>query len=86
VKAGLVRRAEDWPWSSVREYSGSVRKVASPHPVLSINRDEKPQSLKPRDSGLRAQHPPRAASGRGASSNLMKSRRVSNRHTLRYLL
>ncbi len=38
VKAGLVRRAEDWPWSSVREYSGTVRERATPHPILAIDR------------------------------------------------
>jgi REP element-mobilizing transposase RayT len=31
VKAGLVSRAEDWPWSSVNDYTGSVeRPVATP--------------------------------------------------------
>ena len=38
VKAGLVRRAEDWPWSSVREFSGTVRESATPHRVLAIDR------------------------------------------------
>ena len=27
VKAGLVSRAEDWPWSSVHDYTGSVNRV-----------------------------------------------------------
>jgi len=38
VKAGLVRRAEDWPWSSVREYSGTLREKATRHPTLPIDR------------------------------------------------
>ena len=24
VKAGLVRRPEDWPWSSVHDYTGTI--------------------------------------------------------------
>ena len=38
VKAGLVGRAEDWPWSRAREYSGTVRRGATRHPILSIDR------------------------------------------------
>jgi hypothetical protein len=38
VRAGLVERAEDWPWSSVREYSGTLRAPASVHPILRIDR------------------------------------------------
>ena len=38
VKAGLVRRAEDWRWSSVREYAGTVGETATRHPVLPIDR------------------------------------------------
>lgn len=38
VKAGLVRRAEDWPWSSAREFKGSVEENATRHPVLPIDR------------------------------------------------
>ena len=31
VRAGLVRRAEEWPWSSVHDYAGSVQgPVATP--------------------------------------------------------
>jgi putative transposase len=37
-KAGLVSRAEDWTWSSVHEYSGTLRAAASTHPVLQIDR------------------------------------------------
>ena len=28
VKAGLVKRPEDWPWSSVHDYTGSVKAPA----------------------------------------------------------
>ena len=38
VRAGLVQQAEDWPWSSVREYSGSLRETATRHPLLPIDR------------------------------------------------
>lgn len=38
VKAGLVRRPEDWPWSSAREYSGSLQETATRRPLLSIDR------------------------------------------------
>ena len=38
VRAGLVKRAEDWLWSSAREYSGTLQAPASVHPNLSIDR------------------------------------------------
>jgi hypothetical protein len=38
VRAGLVERAEDWPWSSAREYSATLRAPASVHPILRIDR------------------------------------------------
>ncbi|HEV2495250.1 MAG TPA: transposase [Terriglobia bacterium] len=38
VKAGLVSRAEDWAWSSAREYSETVSAPATPHSVLAIDR------------------------------------------------
>jgi hypothetical protein len=38
VKAGLAERPEDWPWSSVREYSGSIQEEAMRHPFLPIRR------------------------------------------------
>ena len=38
VKAGRVRRAENWPRSSVREYSGSLQETATRHPILPIDR------------------------------------------------
>jgi putative transposase len=38
VRAGLVERAEAWPWPSVRDYSGNLSGVASAHRVLPIDR------------------------------------------------
>ena len=38
VRAGLVERAEDWPWSSVRDYAGNLSAVASGHRNLPIDR------------------------------------------------
>ena len=38
VRAGLVGRAEDWTWSSAREYSGTVQAPVCPHPILQIDR------------------------------------------------
>jgi len=38
VKAGLVRRPEEWFWSSVREYSGSLQQDSTRHPFLPIDR------------------------------------------------
>jgi putative transposase len=38
VRAGLVERAEDWPWSSVRDYAGSLRGTTGAHPILPIDR------------------------------------------------
>jgi putative transposase len=38
VRAGLVKRAEDWPWSSRRDYTGSLTAPASPNRVLTIDR------------------------------------------------
>ena len=38
VRAGLVERAEDWPWSNVRDYSGSLKGAASAHRILPIDR------------------------------------------------
>jgi len=35
VRAGLAERAEDWPWSSVRDYAGNLSAVVSAHPRLS---------------------------------------------------
>ena len=38
VKAGLVTRPEDWPWSSVHDYTGSVNRVAVTPSGLSVDR------------------------------------------------
>ena len=38
VKAGLVQRAEDWPWSSAREYTGTLRETSTRHKILPIDR------------------------------------------------
>ena len=38
VEAGLVSRAEDWRWSSAREYWGRMSAPVSPHPFLAIDR------------------------------------------------
>jgi putative transposase len=38
VKAGLVSRAEDWPWSSVHDYTGSVRCPTTTPSILEIDR------------------------------------------------
>jgi hypothetical protein len=38
VKAGLVNRAEDWPWSSVHDYAGNVSQAPATTSALAINR------------------------------------------------
>jgi hypothetical protein len=38
VRAGLVKRAEDWPGSSVRDYSGSLNAAPSENRILVIDR------------------------------------------------
>ena len=38
VKAGLVKRVEDWPWSSVHDYTGNVNDAPSTASGLAINR------------------------------------------------
>jgi putative transposase len=38
VRRGLVARPEDWPWSSVMEYSGSLQDESTRHPLLPIDR------------------------------------------------
>ena len=38
VRAGLVERAEDWPWSSVRGYSGSLSGTVRASRILPIDR------------------------------------------------
>jgi putative transposase len=48
VRAGLVERAEDWPWSSVRDYGGNLSALASGHRILPID-----QILLPADARTR---------------------------------
>ncbi len=38
VRRGLVAKPEDWFWSSVKEYSGSLRDETTRHPYLLIDR------------------------------------------------
>ena len=38
VRAGLVERAQDWPWSSVRDYGGNLSAAVGAHPLLPIDR------------------------------------------------
>lgn len=38
VRAGLVRRAEDWPWSSASDYTGSVNRAPATPSSLSVDR------------------------------------------------
>jgi putative transposase len=38
VRAGLVRRPEDWPWSSVHDYIGSLHCAPTIPSGLSIDR------------------------------------------------
>jgi len=37
VTAGLVTCAEDWPWSSVHDYSGSLRAAPNANRILTID-------------------------------------------------
>ena len=38
VAAGLVSRAEDWPWSSIHDYAGSIDQAPATPSGLSIDR------------------------------------------------
>jgi putative transposase len=38
VKAGLVKRPEDWKWSSVRDYTGSVQAPSGKRGPLPVER------------------------------------------------
>ncbi len=38
VRADLVQRAEDWPWSSVGDYNGSVSAATGANRILSVDR------------------------------------------------
>jgi hypothetical protein len=42
VKAGLVLRPEDWPWSSVHDYMGSVNKPRGQGSPIPVDRIEMP--------------------------------------------
>jgi len=42
VKAGLVERPEDWPWSSIRDYVGSVNEVPRTPSGLAADRTTLP--------------------------------------------
>ena len=48
VRAGLVSRAEEWPWSSVHDYAGSVQ-----HPVATPSGLEIDRVLLPADERTR---------------------------------
>jgi putative transposase len=38
VRAGLVKRAEDWAWSSVQDYTGSLSAAVSANRILAVDR------------------------------------------------
>jgi hypothetical protein len=38
VKAGLVSRPEEWPWSSVHDYTGSVQRPVATPSGLAVDR------------------------------------------------
>jgi putative transposase len=38
VKAGLVRRPEEWPWSSVHDYTGSIQRPVATPSGLAVDR------------------------------------------------
>jgi putative transposase len=38
VKAGLASRPEDWPWSSVHDYTGTLKRAPVPPSGLSVDR------------------------------------------------
>ena len=38
VRASLVKRVEEWPWSSVHDYSGNLGAPVSPNRILAIDR------------------------------------------------
>jgi len=38
VRAGLVSRPEDWPWSSVHDYTGSINRVPATPSGLAVDR------------------------------------------------
>ena len=38
LKVGLVPRAQDWPWASGPDYTGSLTAAGSAHRMLAIDR------------------------------------------------
>ncbi|MGH9454205.1 MAG: REP-associated tyrosine transposase [Terriglobia bacterium] len=48
VKAGLVSRAEEWRWSSVRDYTGTVAVPKTSSGILSVDRGMLPAEGKTR--------------------------------------
>jgi hypothetical protein len=38
VRAGLIKRGEDWPWSSGRDCAGSLRTAVSANRILAVDR------------------------------------------------
>lgn len=38
VKAGLASRPEDWPWSSVHDYTGTINRAPATPSGLSVDR------------------------------------------------
>jgi putative transposase len=38
VKRGLVTKSEEWRWSSIHDYTGTLRKPAAPSSVLPVDR------------------------------------------------
>ncbi len=48
VKAGLATRPEDWPWSSVHDYTGSINHAPITSSGLSVDRVSLPAGLRTR--------------------------------------
>jgi hypothetical protein len=38
MSAGLVKRAEDWPWSSVHDYAGNLSAAVGANRILAVDR------------------------------------------------
>ena len=48
VRAGLVKRAEDWPWSSVHDYLGTTHPPAARSSVLTVDQVSLPADARAR--------------------------------------
>jgi putative transposase len=48
VKAGLVRRPDDWKWSSVHDYTGTLRALAGAGSPIPVDRITLPADLRTR--------------------------------------